>query len=249
MNFSEYYDMVTEAKQPSFKQYVKDIYDDLKSIKTYRFSRGINFTSLKNQEAEFEIEYNKEKYQVSSDEHNELLNQFKQWHKTIALILDVKTTATLERENNNFVYNYPEYTLKNGYKISYKATYNPANGIFEINVKYIGKPVKANNVEYDTYPNVKEGTIFVCIWGYSMVIVDYYQVVKRTGKSVYLRKLNAKKQGDIRGTITPIKDSFYDNEVFRSIISGEEKNPHVKIKNKGYAHLWDGKPDHYDESD
>lgn len=62
---------------------------------------------------------------------------------------------------------------------------------------------------------VHEGDIFVSSWGYSMTLVDFYQVTKvsKTGKSVNVRKLASKVvSGNIDspqgGYVTPIKDRF-----------------------------------------
>ena len=51
---------------------------------------------------------------------------------------------------------------------------------------------------------VHEGDIFVSSWGYSMTLVDFYQVTKvsKTGKSVNVRKLASKV---VPGTSTPRK--------------------------------------------
>ena len=39
---------------------------------------------------------------------------------------------------------------------------------------------------------IKEGSIFYSSWGYDQTNIDFYQVVKATAKTVWLRKLNAK---------------------------------------------------------
>lgn len=62
---------------------------------------------------------------------------------------------------------------------------------------------------------VHVGDIFVSSWGYSMTLVDFYQVTKvsKTGKSVNVRKLARKVVGGAisspqGGRVAPVKDCF-----------------------------------------
>lgn len=85
---------------------------------------------------------------------------------------------------------------------------------------------------------VHEGDIFVSSWGYSMTLVDFYQVTKvsKTGKSVNVRKLASKVvSGNIDSPqgwyVTPIKDRFEGGGAEEQASQGRlrrEPPPHVQ---------------------
>jgi len=94
---------------------------------------------------------------------------------------------------------------------------------------------------------VKKGDIFYNSWGYDQTNIDWYQVVEvtKTGKSVKIKRLNAKVKdsGNMTGISMPIKNSWhsqYKKVLTKRIrVSGDEVNlpmPH------GWCPKWDGKP-------
>lgn len=97
---------------------------------------------------------------------------------------------------------------------------------------------------------VHEGDIFVSSWGYSMTLVDFYQVTKvsKTGKSVNVRKLASKVvSGNINspqgGYVTPIKDRFEGEELRNKRLKadyGANPRPMFKVNDCANAHLADG---------
>jgi hypothetical protein len=95
--------------------------------------------------------------------------------------------------------------------------------------------------------NSETGDIYVCTWGYNMTNVDFYQVVRCTGRSVYLQKLETEKipNGFLTGHMTPIRDRFVSDE-FRKVL-GEDRS--IRLKSYAKASLWDGKPTYYNHCD
>lgn len=79
----------------------------------------------------------------------------------------------------------------------------------------------------ETAGEVQVGDIFLNVWGYSMNLVDFYQVTKvsATGKSVNVRRIKtAVVSGDVNspygGRVMPVKDSFVGEELKNRRISG-----------------------------
>ena len=75
---------------------------------------------------------------------------------------------------------------------------------------------------------VHVGDVFISVWGYSMTLVDFYQVTKvsKTGKSVNVRKLAHKVvDGAISspqgGRVAPVKDCFVGEELKNKRIRGD----------------------------
>lgn len=96
---------------------------------------------------------------------------------------------------------------------------------------------------------VHEGDIFVCSWGYSMVLVDFYQVTKvsKTGKTINVRRLATKViDGAISspqgGYVTPIKDRFVGGELKNKRVKGDysvNHRPMFTVNSFSTAHLID----------
>lgn len=90
---------------------------------------------------------------------------------------------------------------------------------------------------------VRVGDIFLNVWGYSMNLVDFYQVTKvsATGKSVNVRKIKtAVVSGDVNspygGRVMPVKDSFVGEELKNRRVSGGI-TPHFKVNESAHASL------------
>lgn len=66
------------------------------------------------------------------------------------------------------------------------------------------------------HADIQIGDIFVSQWGYSMTLVDFYQVIDKVGKStLVLREIQQERISDgyLSGRCTPIKDSFVGREI------------------------------------
>jgi len=55
--------------------------------------------------------------------------------------------------------------------------------------------------------NVKIGETYVCRWGYSMVLYDFYKVVRKTEHSVRLQKMKKLILGNLNSWHCPVKPS------------------------------------------
>ena len=92
------------------------------------------------------------------------------------------------------------------------------------------------------------GDIIVSIFSYSMVIVDFYEITKRTNKSFVLKKLKEKivKGDGQRGESVPLPGEYDTNEP--EVKARINKFGDVKI-DRAYCHLWDGNPVSFDHMD
>lgn len=86
----------------------------------------------------------------------------------------------------------------------------------------------------------KVGDIFYSSWGYDQTNVDFYQVVKRTKKSVYLRQVRSQIVNDNQKVA--LKDQFYGDEVIRKVLRVYNDRYSVSLNSFSSAYQWDGKP-------
>lgn len=104
----------------------------------------------------------------------------------------------------------------------------------------------------------KKGDILYSVWGYDQTNIDYFQVVKATEKSVWIREIDKKKtyKGHMHGSSLPIKDQFLswslldkENKPVRRTIKNPDwaSKPYINIKGYNSASLWDGKPHGFSE--
>lgn len=92
------------------------------------------------------------------------------------------------------------------------------------------------------------GDILVTSGGYNMILVDFYKIIKKTGKSFIVKELKKKNVSGNgwQGECVAIENEFDDRaQELRVRIN---KWNSVKIEDH-YASYWDGKPVHYDHMD
>ncbi len=67
-----------------------------------------------------------------------------------------------------------------------------------------------------TTSKINEGDIFCSSWGYDQTNIDFYQVVKKTDKTLKLRKVatHAIHNGDSSGYTVPMADRFVDDQIY-----------------------------------
>jgi len=84
--------------------------------------------------------------------------------------------------------------------------------------------------------------VLVNSWGYDQTNVDYYEVTRVKGSSVWLRKIAAKSKvtGYMSGRCQPDRGNFIGEE-FRKLV---DKNGRISAKH-GCFSKWDGKADHW----
>lgn len=93
---------------------------------------------------------------------------------------------------------------------------------------------------------VMVGDIFVSSWGYDQTNVDYYQVVKRTAKTVTVKELEKVVVSGGRGPterVMPVKDRFNPRgKTLRKKLKDYSGVPYLDLSSYASAYLWDGKP-------
>lgn len=105
----------------------------------------------------------------------------------------------------------------------------------------------------------KVGDIVCATWGYSMVIVNFYEVTRTTPAKVGLRRLKQERvSGDgWAGTCKPVPGEYDDddrpyndpNRLYK-VQNGEVQiTDHPGDKHPIWGRPWDGSPKHYDHCD
>lgn len=266
ITFIEY---LTEARgQSPFREKAKELYGYLKAIKGANprsWQDKVNFSNVDEQKAEFGV---RQYIKLNKSRATNLVDapidaEFEKTCKTVAMVLGIKGAPKITKGRGYGLYFFErtvEYkgTTEDGYKIEYVAKMNSDSEKIENSISHdvvlIGKKTVSKTRGFTDFPNVVPGTIFVVSWGYDMTIVDYYQVVKRTGKSVYVRPIAANKDGGgWSGTTTAVKDSFTSATATRCLLKG---NPKDKTNESVYINIddhlgrvWDGKPKYYNTMD
>lgn len=103
---------------------------------------------------------------------------------------------------------------------------------------------------------VKEGDILYTTWGATMILVQFYKVMKTTPKTVVVKELKAKvaeNTGFLRGTEVPT-DEFTDDRKNRldSDLRLYYRGDSIISKKAGFTRFyqkWDGKPVYFDHCD
>ena len=249
LTFAEYYEMIGEAKTPTFRQYIMSLYNDLTLIKDYEsFTRGNKpkFNNVDYETASFTFR----KYFTGLDKSDptSAFEPSSKWHKGIAAILGIKIKPVESFHNGKKIFQYKDAEMKNGMKVTYTSvvTLNNSTPYATDTFEFTGKKVPTGDTEFTTFPEYKPGTIVYTSFGYDMTIVEFYQIVKRSGTTVYLKRLKNDyiTGGGITGKVTTKKDDFDngDKEIYRCRI------PNGKIDGH-YIHLWNGRPVYYNSMD
>lgn len=86
------------------------------------------------------------------------------------------------------------------------------------------------------------GDIFVSTWGRDQDIVDFYQVIRATPKTVVVRRIESRIieiVGPARAVIVPMPDSFRSEEQRRRIVH-DGRDSYIRLSGWERALLWDG---------
>ena len=275
-SFTEVLMEAMAPKKVSFNSYVKDVFQTLSSIKDFSVRRKISITSGKKESANFEIfkklgdipaipdssikdrnEMDRELTARQDKRRNELKKEHEKLLQSILLILNYPPAAAkINRMYNiKFVQGEPVETSdttftdkKSGYQINVISTFRQSMGTlyshFEINFE--GNEIEQKGLTFTEFPKLIPGAILHSSWGYSMTINSFYEVVRRTNKTVYAVKIGNKKVDGDGWTGHEIPDpSRKDKEIFSGRIS-----PNGSIKLDGhYCILYDGKPKYYNQLD
>ena len=95
----------------------------------------------------------------------------------------------------------------------------------------------------------KVGDIVTAVFHYSMTLVEFYEIIKATGKSFTFKKLKQKivSGNGMQGACEPILGE-YDERDSKPVTARINKWGSVKIRDY-YCHWWDGKPENFDHLD
>ncbi len=93
--------------------------------------------------------------------------------------------------------------------------------------------------------DLKVGDILYSSWGYDQTNIDFYQVIKTTGKSVLIQEIKSDMidtTGYDSGKVVPVKDSFVEKE--KAMMKRVQKGNYIRIASFALASPWDGQPCH-----
>ena len=114
---------------------------------------------------------------------------------------------------------------------------------------HVGAGMKSEKLEDDDPRGWNVGDILVSQWGYSMTIVDFYEIVKTTasGKTFIVKHLKDKivSGNGMQGKSVPVKGEYESNEEIRARVN---KYNRVKIDHSSLS-LWNGEPVYFDHLD
>lgn len=94
--------------------------------------------------------------------------------------------------------------------------------------------------------SLKAGEIFVASWGWEQTNVNFYEIVKRKGKSTLILREIAKDKiytASMQGNCTPKKGQFIGDEFEKRLT----KQGTLNFETYKFAQLWDGKPEGFSE--
>lgn len=261
LTFTEFLTEATKEKQVSFKKYVKETSDIICKLPGVSVKKKLSLGHIANKEsANFSIikklgsctkETRGEMYQKYKD-------AFEKMKKSILLLLNCPAGIMNAVHKEDFSFNWGDsletqtiqFTdAKNTFNIIVKATFMYGEGacnmysIFEF--EFSGADIKSETV-FVEYPEFVPGKILHSSWGYSMTINTYYEIVRRTNKTVYVVEIGKKKvDGDgWTGHEIPIPE-----QKGKTVLSGRIKSDkNVSIDGK-HCRIWDGKPSYYNSLD
>lgn len=86
------------------------------------------------------------------------------------------------------------------------------------------------------------GRILYNSWGYDQTNIDFYQITRRTEKSIWFRPIGCEMvaNGHMSGRVTPIPDSFAGPEEMRRL-QHRYGEPYIRARH-GFYHPYEGKP-------
>ena len=94
---------------------------------------------------------------------------------------------------------------------------------------------------------LKVGDILYGSWGYEQTNVDFYEVVKVSGRKITLALLaqKCKEDGWLRGHCVPVPGNYIGLPFTRLAQSYDGKSAYVRIHDSSSASLWDGRPQYW----
>ena len=100
------------------------------------------------------------------------------------------------------------------------------------------------------------GQILVNQWGYSMALVDFYQVVDETQKTITVREIEGRRvedNGPAGARVVALADNFASDKTYRAIkskyVPNEWRSKLSHVGRTSTLRVWDGKSVYYNDWD
>lgn len=253
LTFSEF---LNEAKTPSFRTYVKDTFATLSSLPKFSVREKVTYGHIPTKESanfiimkmlgKYDDEKTKEKYREDAEKIKKTVLQIlfcpagiiNAKHK---VDYEVKWGDEIESQTISFT------DTKNGYNVNlvFKLIIEQYSMFVQFEFEFSGAETQAQTTFVD-FPKFIPGAILHASWGYSMTINTYYEIVKRTNKTVYAVEIGKtdKDGGGMYGHEVP-NPKVKKKTVYSGRIT---QGGYVKLDGK-LCRIWDGKPNYYNSLD
>jgi hypothetical protein len=256
LSFTEF---LTEAKTPSFKTYVKETFDVMSKLPNFSVKKKVSYGHIPNKEsANFSIMKMLGKYDDSNRDENKkkFREQADKMKHTILTMLYCPSGIINAKHTVDYKFKWGDeietqtitFTdTKNGYNatVVYKLIIEQWSMFVEFDFELQGADTVAQTTFID-FPQFVPGAILHSSWGYSMTINTYYEIVKRTNKTVYAVEIGKtdKDGSGLYGYEVP-NPKVKQKTVYSGRIS---PSGYVKLDGK-HCRIWDGKPNYYNSLD
>lgn len=255
LSFTEF---LIEAKVPSFKSYVKETFDMLAKTPKLSVQKRLTFGhDAKKESASFALytslaHVKKNKQMVLS----EYRKQYEDLKKTVLLVLgctpaiaNAKHTVDIDTNPDGFseVQTITFTDTKSAYNVQVKSSLALSLGTVYVifDVEMFGADIKSQTT-FVEHPEFKPGAILHASWGYSMTINTYYEIVKRTNKTVYVVEIGKKK---VDGDGWTGHEVAVPEQKGKTVYSGRIKPDKSVTIDKKHCRLWDGSSNYYNSLD
>ena len=256
LTFSEF---LLEAKTPSFRSYVKETFGMISNLPNFSVKNKVSYGHIPNKEsANFSIMKMLGKYDESNKDENQ--KKFREQGEKLkhSILTMLYCPAGIVNAKHKVDYEYKRgdeietqtisFTdTKNRYnvKVVYKLIIEQWSMFVQFDFELQGADTVAQTTFVD-FPKFVPGAILHASWGYSMTINTYYEIVKRTNKTVYAVEIGktAKDGAGLYGHEIP-NPKVKKNTVYSGRIS---PSGYVKLDGK-LCRIWDGKPNYYNSLD
>ena len=256
LTFTEF---LNEAKIPSFRSYVKETFNIISKLPNFSVRDKVSYGHIPNKEsANFSIWKKLGNYDDSNREENQ--KKFREQtdkikHSILTMLYcpagivnakhkvdsEFKWGDEIESQTISFT------DTKNSYnvKVVYKLIIEKWSMFVQFEFEFQGADTAAQTTFVD-FPKFVPGAILHSSWGYSMTINTYYEIVKRTNKTVYAVEIGKtdKDGGGLYGYEVP-NPKVKQKTVYSGRIS---PGGYVKLDGK-HCRIWDGKPNYYNSLD
>lgn len=256
LTFSEF---LNEAKTPSFRTYVKETFGMLSKLPNFSVRDKVSYGHIPNKEsANFSIMKMLGKYDDSNRDENKkkFRDDGEKIKKSVLQILYCPAGIINAKHKVDFESKWGDdiesqtitFTdTKNSYnvKVVYKLIIEQWSMFVQFDIELQGADTVAQTTFVDN-PQFVPGAILHASWGYSMTINTYYEIVKRTNKTVYVVEIGKtdKDGSGLYGYEVP-NPKVKKTTVYSGRIS---PSGYVKIDGK-HCRIWDGKPNYYNSLD